>query len=37
MMTGFLDDCSRALWENSRKGLLDFAIAVMVAITFFEL
>ena len=34
MMTGFLDDCSRAPWGELKKGLLDFAIAVMVAITF---
>ena len=32
MMTGFLDDCSRAPWGELKKGLLDFAIAVMVAI-----
>ncbi len=24
MMTGFLDDCSRAPWENSRKGASGF-------------
>ena len=34
MMTGFLDDCSRAPWGELKKGLLDFAIAVMVAVTF---
>ncbi len=34
MMTGFLDDCSRMPWGGLKKGLLDFAIAIMVAITF---
>lgn len=34
MMTGFLDDCSRMPWGEYKKGLLDFLIAVMVAITF---
>jgi len=34
MMTGFLDDCSRMPWGEYKKGLLDFIIAVMVAITF---
>lgn len=34
MMTGFLDDCSRMPWGEYKKGLLDFVIAVMVAITF---
>ena len=34
MMTGFLDDCSRMPWGEYKKGLLDFIIAVMVAVTF---
>lgn len=34
MMTGFLDDCSKTPWGELKKGLLDLAIAVMVAVTF---
>lgn len=34
MMTGFLDDCSRAPWGEYKKGLLDLAVATMIAITF---
>lgn len=34
MMTGFLDDCSRAPWGELKKGLLDLVIAVMLAFTF---
>lgn len=34
MMTGFLDDCSRAPWGEYKKGLLDLAVAAMVAVTF---
>ena len=34
MMTGFLDDCSKAPWGEYKKGLLDLIIAVMVAVTF---
>ena len=34
MLTGFLDDCSRAPWGEYKKGLFDLLIAVMVAITF---
>lgn len=34
MLTGFLDDCSKAPWGEYKKGLLDLIIAVMVAITF---
>lgn len=34
MMTGFLDDCSKTSWGELKKGLLDFVIAAMVAITF---
>lgn len=34
MLTGFLDDCSRAPWGEYKKGLLDLLIAVMIAVTF---
>ena len=34
MMTGFLDDCSKAPWGEYKKGLMDLAVATMVAITF---
>ncbi|MEG1459472.1 MAG: phospho-N-acetylmuramoyl-pentapeptide-transferase [Acetivibrio sp.] len=34
MMTGFLDDCSKTSWGELKKGLLDFVIATMAAITF---
>lgn len=34
MMTGFLDDCSRAPWGELKKGLLDLVIAVMLAVTY---
>jgi phospho-N-acetylmuramoyl-pentapeptide-transferase len=34
MLTGFLDDCSKAPWGEYKKGLLDLIIAIMVAITF---
>ncbi|MEE0862102.1 MAG: phospho-N-acetylmuramoyl-pentapeptide-transferase [Lachnospiraceae bacterium] len=33
MLTGFLDDCSKAPWGEYKKGILDLAIAVMLAIT----
>lgn len=33
MLTGFLDDCSKAPWGEYKKGLLDLIIAVMIAIT----
>lgn len=33
MLTGFLDDCSKAPWGEYKKGILDFIIAVMVAVT----
>ena len=33
MLTGFLDDCSKAPWGEYKKGLLDLAIAIMLAIT----
>lgn len=34
MLTGFLDDCSKAPWGEYKKGLLDLIISVMVAITY---
>lgn len=34
MLTGFLDDCARTPWGELKKGLLDFVIAIMVAVTF---
>ena len=34
MMTGFLDDCAKTPWGEYKKGLLDFLIAVMIAVTF---
>lgn len=34
MMTGFLDDASKAPWGEYKKGFFDFIIAVMVAVTF---
>lgn len=34
MMTGFLDDASKAPWGEYKKGLLDFIIAIMLAVTF---
>lgn len=34
MMTGFLDDCSKTSWGEYKKGLLDFIIAAMVAVTY---
>lgn len=34
MMTGFLDDCAKTPWGEYKKGILDFIIAVMIAITF---
>lgn len=33
MLTGFLDDCSKAPWGEYKKGFLDLVIAIMVAIT----
>lgn len=35
MMTGFLDDCSKAPWGEYKKGLLDLIIAIMVAFTYY--
>lgn len=34
MMTGFLDDCSKAPWGEYKKGLLDLIIAIMLTITY---
>lgn len=34
MMTGFLDDASKAPWGEYKKGLLDMIIAVIVAYTY---
>lgn len=34
MMTGFLDDGAKTPWGEYKKGLLDLAIAVFVALTF---
>lgn len=34
MLTGFLDDCSKAPWGELKKGLLDLAIALTTAITY---
>lgn len=34
MITGFLDDCSKAPWGEYKKGLFDLLIAIMIAITF---
>ena len=33
MLTGFLDVCSKAPWGEYKKGILELAIAVMLAIT----
>ena len=33
MLTGFLDDCSKAPWGEYKKGILDLIIAVMLAVT----
>lgn len=34
MLTGFLDDCSKAPWGEYKKGILDLIISIMVAITY---
>ena len=34
MLSGFLDDSSSSPWGELKKGLIDFAIAVMAAITY---
>lgn len=33
MLTGFLDDCSKAPWGEYKKGILDLIIAIMIAVT----
>lgn len=33
MLTGFLDDCSKAPWGEYKKGFLDLVIAIMIAVT----
>jgi len=34
MLTGFLDDCSKAPWGEYKKGILDLIISVMMAVTY---
>ena len=34
MLTGFLDDCSKAPWGELKKGILDLLISVMIAVTY---
>ncbi|MBR6536850.1 MAG: phospho-N-acetylmuramoyl-pentapeptide-transferase [Lachnospiraceae bacterium] len=34
MLTGFLDDCSKAPWGEYKKGILDLIISVMLAVTY---
>lgn len=34
MITGFLDDAAKTPWGELKKGLLDLAIAIMIAITY---
>lgn len=34
MLTGFLDDCSKSPWGEYKKGILDFIISVMIAVTY---
>lgn len=34
MMTGFLDDCAKAPWDEYKKGLLDLIISVIVIVTY---
>lgn len=36
MMTGFLDDASKAPWGEYKKGFLDLLIAIVVAMTFLK-
>lgn len=36
MMTGFLDDASKAPWGEYKKGMLDLIIAIVVAMTFLK-
>lgn len=34
MLTGYLDDCAKNPWGEYKKGLLDFLLAVMTAVTY---
>lgn len=34
MLSGYLDDSSKTPWGNLKKGLIDFAIAIMGAVTY---
>lgn len=34
MLTGFFDDCAKTPWGELKKGILDFVIAIMLAVTF---
>ena len=34
MLTGYLDDCAKSPWGEYKKGILDFLIAVMIAVTY---
>lgn len=34
MLTGYLDDSAKESWGELKKGLLDFGIAIMVAVTY---
>ena len=34
MLSGYLDDSAKAPWGNLKKGLIDFAIAIVAAITY---
>ena len=34
MLTGFLDDAAKTPWGELKKGLLDLAIAIMIAVTY---
>ncbi len=36
MITGFLDDCSKTPWGEYKKGVLDFVIAFMVAVSYLQ-
>jgi phospho-N-acetylmuramoyl-pentapeptide-transferase len=36
MITGFLDDCSKIPWGEYKKGLFDFIIALMLAVSFLQ-
>lgn len=36
MLTGYLDDCSKAPWGEYKKGILDLAVSLMLAIAFVQ-